>query len=255
MAWIWGSLSYAAAAANNTNPPVQTHNIVITSIEQSLQLDGSTAQSRRARHFYPRSHMPGDIVVNGICRNQEDYQRLAYFVRHNQWAILGTPNGNFQRQQQANVNRLLLLDVPTENNQWRGYVKTFGMTKKGVHDPAPTYQFNFVVIFDNLAENFGISSRIRALHSQGGQPGNGGPPVNPPPPPPPPTPQPSATTWITSAGDTLHSISHKVYGVFYLWINLYRENKDAFPQLVKDALAPIEPGLALSTPPRKELPA
>jgi len=166
MAWQWGSLSYAAAAAGHT-PPTSTHNIIITSIEQGLQLDGSTAQSRRMRQFYPRSHVPGDLVVNGICRSQEEYQQLAYFIRHNQWAILGTPGGNFQRIHSVSTNRLLLLDVPTENNQWRGFIKTFGMTKKGVHDPAPTYTFNFVVVFDDLAQNLGISSRIKKYYDSG----------------------------------------------------------------------------------------
>jgi hypothetical protein len=167
MAWIWGSLSYAAAQEGNENPPLQSHNINITSIEQPLSLDGATAQSRKFRQFYPRAHMPGDITVNGICQSQEEYQRLAYFIRHNQWAILGTPTGNFQRQNQVAVNRMLLLDVPTENNHWRGYIKTFGMTKKGVHDPAPTYTFSFVVIFDDLSENFGISSRVRQYYNSG----------------------------------------------------------------------------------------
>lgn len=164
MSWIWGTLSYTAAVHVTESTQPQIHELYVTGIEQSLQLDGSMAQSRRYRQFYPRSHMPGDIVVSGICKDQEDYQRLAYFIRHNQWAILGSPQGNFQPQFKTNINRMLLLDIPTENNQWRGYVKSFGMTKKGVFDPAPTYNFNFVVIFDDLAENFGISSQIRRYY-------------------------------------------------------------------------------------------
>lgn len=174
MTWIWGSLSYAASGSLDSVPPTVTHNITITSLSQQLQLEGSTAQSRRMRHFYPRAHMPGDIVVEGICRSQDEYQQLAYFIRHNQWAILGTPNGNFQRFDNIASQRLLKLDVPTENNHWRGFVKNFGMTKKGVFQPAPTYSFNLFVVWDDLKENIGISSRMRKYYDGGAQTGDGG---------------------------------------------------------------------------------
>lgn len=162
MAHQWGSLSYTA------DGQFQSHNIFITSISQAQTLDGSSAQSRNGRHFYPRAHMPGDVVVNGYCRSQESYQQLAYFVRHHQRLILNTPNDvRYQFPNSVGSKRLLTLDVPTENTHWRGFIKTFGMNKKGVFEPAPTYSFNFMVIFDGTSENIGISNRVMRYYTAG----------------------------------------------------------------------------------------
>ena len=158
----WGTLYYTS------NGKILSHDIHITSIAQPHTLDGNTAQSRNKRHFYPRSHMPGDIAVQGICVSQQAYQQLAYFIRLHQRAVLNAPNDIRYQFPRSNDSKLLLtLDVPTENTQWHGMVKTFGMTKKGVFEPAPTYTFNFMVIFDSTSENVGLSSRVMRYYSAG----------------------------------------------------------------------------------------
>lgn len=162
MAHQWGELSYYDGAVR------YAHSIFITSITQPHTLSGSTAQSVAQRHFYPRSHIPGDVEVQGICLSQDEYQRLSVFIRKHQRALVNTPNDvRYQFPNSQDSKRLLLLDVPTENTFWRGFVKTFGMTKKGVHVPAPTYTFNFVVIFDQTSENFALSNRVTRFYNSG----------------------------------------------------------------------------------------
>lgn len=161
MSHQWGTLSYESDSA-------QSFEINITSIAQPHSLDGSQAQSRSARHFYPRSHMPGNITVEGYCTTLEDYHSLAYFIRKHQLDLLNAPNDvRFQFPNSQDSKLLLRLDVPTENNHWTGFIKTFAVTKKGVHVVAPTYNFDFVVVFDNTAVNFGLSNRIMRYYTSG----------------------------------------------------------------------------------------
>lgn len=162
MAHNWGTLTYVA------DGNLHSHDIFITSIAQPHTLTGDTAQSKNMRHFYPRSHMPGDIAVTGFCKSQASYQELAYFIRHHQRLLLNTPNDiRYQFPNSNDSRRLMRLDVPTENNHWGGFIKTFGMTKKGVFVPAPTYTFNFVVVFDNTSENVGLSNRTVRNYAAG----------------------------------------------------------------------------------------
>lgn len=42
---------------------------------------------------------------------------------------------------------------------------SFQVTNKGVQDPAPTYEFNFFVAFDKMAENIGISHLIKKTYT------------------------------------------------------------------------------------------
>lgn len=162
MAHQWGELSYLDDSI------VQSHPIYIVSISQPQSLSGSTAQSANYRHFYPRSHLPGDIEVQGFCKSQDEYQQLALFIRQHQRALLNTPNDvRYQFPNSQDSQRLLLLDVPTEQTHWRGFVKTFGMVKKGVFVPAPTYTFNLVVVFDSTSENFALSNRVNQYYKSG----------------------------------------------------------------------------------------
>lgn len=161
MAHQWGTLSYDSGFA-------QRFNINITSIAQPQSLEGTQAQSRNKRHFYPRSHMPGDIAVAGYCTTLDDYHNLAYFIRKHQLALLNAPaDVRFQFPNSADSKLLLRLDVPTENNHWSGFIKNFTVTKKGIHVVAPTYTFDFVVVFDNTAVNFGLSNRIMRYYTSG----------------------------------------------------------------------------------------
>lgn len=162
MAHQWGELSYYSGAT------LRSHPINITSITQPHTLSGASAQSVKQRHFYPRSHIPGDVAVAGICLSQDEYQQLSKFIRIHQKAILDTPNDvRYQFPNSQDSKLLMLLDVPTEQTQWRGFVSQFGMIKKGVFVPAPTYTFNFVVVFDSTSQNFALSNRVTANYRAG----------------------------------------------------------------------------------------
>jgi hypothetical protein len=159
----WGSLSYISAVGTNIQP------ITITSLEQPQQLDGATYQSRNARHFYPRSHMPGDVAVEAIADSPEELQQIAYFIRQHQITLLNTPGGNFQFPTSSSSQTMLTLSVPTENRTWRGFIKNFSYVKKGILVVAPTYSFSLTVIFDDTSKNIGISNRIHAFYQAGVQ--------------------------------------------------------------------------------------
>lgn len=162
MAHQWGELSYYSGST------FYSHNINITSITQPHTLDGTSAQSVKQRHFYPRSHIPGNIQVAGICLSQDEYQRLSRFIRVHQKAILDTPNDvRYQFPNSTDSKLLMLLDVPTEQTQWKGFVEKFGMVKKGVFVPAPTYTFDFVVVFDQTSQNFALSNRVNRYYKAG----------------------------------------------------------------------------------------
>lgn len=154
----WGTLQY-------TSTSLQQHPIMITSFSQSQELDGETKQSRTGRFFYPRSHMPGDIAIEGICSSQDEYQELALFVRKHQRLMLTVKR--ISQLQDDDVAKLLTLDIPTEQVRVRGFIKQFGMVKKGVFVPAPTYTFNFLVVLDNTARNIGISNRVKRYYAKG----------------------------------------------------------------------------------------
>lgn len=135
---------------------------------QPLMLSGSSAQSRTRKHFYPRSHAPGDINVRGRCESQHHYQRLAQFIRKHQREMVSMPpNERFTRINTTNpgYHRLLRLSIPHEPLYVRGWIEDFSITKRGVHDPAPQYSFNFFVVFDQSARDIGISHRIQKYYS------------------------------------------------------------------------------------------
>lgn len=161
MAHPWGELSYFDGV-------LRSHQIYIVSMSQSQSLSGATAQSVKQLHFYPRSHVPGDVTIEGFCKSQDEYQRLSVFIRRHQQAMLNTPNDiRYQFPNSQDSRRLMLLDVPTEKTFWRGFIKDFGMTKKGVFVPAPTYTFNFVVVFDPTSQNFALSNRVSRYYNSG----------------------------------------------------------------------------------------
>lgn len=159
----WGTISYT------DNEGFKSFDLKVTSIAQPLTLDGSSAQTRTKKQFYPRSYVPGDIAVEGICDSQDHYQQLALFIREHQLSIL-----NANRSERFNTptstagyQHLLLLDIPTEQLQNRGFIKKFGMDKKGLLEPAPKFTFNFTVVFEPNARNFALSSRVRRYYAKG----------------------------------------------------------------------------------------
>ena len=157
------SLSYTIDSTNFRQE------LFVMDLEQTHELSGTTAQSRLYRQFYPRAYAPGDMKVSGRCRSQEEYQQLGLFIREHQRRLLDSPaNVMFNRADLTNpgYQRLLRLSVPSEGIILRGYVQRFTISKRGVHDPAPEYSFDFVVVFDPHAIDIEASSVIQQYFTE-----------------------------------------------------------------------------------------
>lgn len=132
-------------------------------LEQPLTLSGATSQSRLTKSFYPRSYAPGDISVSGRCDSQEELQTLGAFIRDHQMALINVPNTtifNHIDTTTPGFRLLLKLVISGESLGVRGFIGRFTVTKKGVFEPAPQFNFNFTVVFDPQASDISISRAI-----------------------------------------------------------------------------------------------
>jgi hypothetical protein len=156
-------LSYTADGNAHSFP------LFVEEVNQAQSLSVSTAQSRLFKQVYPRSHMPGNISIQGRAVSQGEFQRLGLFVRRHHKALISSPaNINFTR---LNINspgytRMLRLSIPTEGIIVRGFVQSFKVRKRGVFEPAPTYNFDFVVIFDPHSTKVEASSILRQYYDK-----------------------------------------------------------------------------------------
>ena len=138
-------------------------------VSQTNQLSGESSQSRMTKHFYPRAHMPGNYVIEGTCESQSAYAKLAQFIRKHQLAMMNQPVGqDFSRiASHTGYRRLLTLSIPTESIWIRGFVPRFTIQRHGVFEPAPKFNFDFFVVFDQHSTDLRLSSDIRK-YFQGG---------------------------------------------------------------------------------------
>lgn len=151
-----GSLSFYR------NNKLYVHTLWITEIAQEHNITGKRAQSMHVAHWYPKSYAPGDIQITVRCRTQKDYQRLANLVHFHHHTMLETPGLRFSgRRNSTGLRHLMLLRVPSESLTIHGWIPTFTLTKRGVFDPAPQYQFGFFAAIDPYSSNPIISHQIR----------------------------------------------------------------------------------------------
>lgn len=68
-------------------------NLWVEEFETSFELQGSYAQSRDVRRFYPRSFGQPIILMSGRVANTTEYNRLASFIRTTQIGALHSGNG------------------------------------------------------------------------------------------------------------------------------------------------------------------
>lgn len=66
----------------------------------------------------------------------------------------------------AGFRRLLQLSIPTEGILVRGWAENFSVVNKGFADPAPKYNFDFFVVFDQMSEDIGISHTIKGVYNE-----------------------------------------------------------------------------------------
>jgi len=137
----------------------------VTGIEQALNLKVIKGVSRLATMVYPRSYMPGNYEIKGMCETQQSYHELSFFIRTHQRAIAEAPaTDRFARVRSGNTSgyaRLLRLAIPSEGIYVRGWVEKFGVINKGVFDPAPTYNFSFFIVHDLFSKDIGISNMLK----------------------------------------------------------------------------------------------
>lgn len=146
------------------------HPMWVTEISQTHALSGSQQQGRLSRQFYPRGYMPGDYAVQGICRNQKEYQQLALFIRRHHRDLINVPSTEVFSQLDINApgyRRLLKFSLASEGILGRGFISTFTISKRGVMEPAPKFAFNFRAVFDAHSTNLHISRALTEYYKRG----------------------------------------------------------------------------------------
>jgi hypothetical protein len=64
--------------------------LYVTGMQSAWQVQGSTAQARRSRSFYPQHLAQSDLTIVGQCSSQHEYDLLVQFVhRHHKTALGG----------------------------------------------------------------------------------------------------------------------------------------------------------------------
>lgn len=164
-----GSLRYQKILPNGViiTPSIS---LWITHLQQDNQLVGPTAQSRNTRHFYPRSYGPGDLIIQGIAPDQHSYQELAAFIRGHQEYLLTNLKPTISSGNDKYISKyqgLLNLNIPSEQIYYFGWVGTFMLQKRGVFEPAPKWDFNFIIARDENSENVAISHAIKKQFTGG----------------------------------------------------------------------------------------
>jgi hypothetical protein len=154
-----------ATLSYNYNNTVRQIDLYVNTLAQPHRLTGASAQSRLAKQFYPRAYAPGNMTVEGVCRNEREYQQLALFIRQHHRVLINTANPiMFTRAGTTGYNRLLRLNVPSEGILYRGYIENFSVSKRGVFNVAPPFEFEFVVIFDPHAKAITPSTLVRQFY-------------------------------------------------------------------------------------------
>lgn len=122
----------------------------ITRISQPNQLSGQSYQSRFTKHFYPRYYSPGNLSVECITNSQQNYQEVATFIRGHHKFMANLPTSTYAQSFQANISPFLMtLSIPNEGILLQGIVPSFNLNKKGVFDPAPAFNFDFIILYDS----------------------------------------------------------------------------------------------------------
>jgi hypothetical protein len=132
----------------------------VMEVEQTHELSGSTYQSQYYQHFYGKSYAPGPVTVNGRVPTQAHYDALAEFIRKHQLLLINQPGAsNLLNPNPSDPYSLplLTLAVPSEGLNLEGYVTGFqGGAKR--FNPAPPFNFDFVVINDAHSVGVNVSS-------------------------------------------------------------------------------------------------
>lgn len=138
------------------------HTLWVTEIEQPHTMNGSRHQSAHVAHWYPRSYQPGDLSVTIRCRTQADYQRLTNMVRLHHRTMMEIPGLRFSgRANSTGLRHLLRFHLPSESINVHGWIPSWTLTKKGVHEVAPEYTFNFFTAIDPYSSDPIVSHQIR----------------------------------------------------------------------------------------------
>ena len=141
------SVGFNVSAADNrpnyrqfTSPQDTTQfDLWVTEVSYGYQLVGSDAASRFYNKFYPQYFRKNPIQVQGVCRDEIEYNALAKFIR----------------EQQVNAtidhNNLFLLEIPGAGIKAIGVIPNFqaGIDSQNQGIPvAPEFNFEFIVFRD-----------------------------------------------------------------------------------------------------------
>lgn len=116
----------------------------VTEANTGYGMKGVNATSRYFKKFYSQSYEQKNIVVNGVCVDEAEYNHLASFIREQQ--VDAT----------TDHNNLLYLEIPPAGIKAVGLINSFngGVTTENTGVMiAPTFTFEFFVV-KNLNDRF-----------------------------------------------------------------------------------------------------
>lgn len=159
----------------------------VEDMSANFEMTGSTAQSRELRQFIPHNVVQPSVTVIGRAPNSFQYNRLSAFIRASHWNALHLDAlGSSVRHENylgktmtVPTIRLIIRNrsdgpfpysgrhVKGVHVPWavEGYVKSMGAGAKR-HDPAPQFQFEFLISESLMKPNLGLWRDTRVYGSQ-----------------------------------------------------------------------------------------
>jgi len=145
-----GSLVDPYSQQLNNSKKLFSQDLWIEKLTQDNGIEGQSYQSRFTRHFYPRYYSPGNLSVSCITNSQEKYQEMAMFIRSHHKFMANLPTSTYANAFDNGMSPFLMtLSIPNEGILMQGIVDSFNLNKKGVFDPAPKFNLNFIILYDS----------------------------------------------------------------------------------------------------------
>lgn len=149
-------------------------------VQASFGLSGSTGQSQMLREFFPHNINDVTLTVTGQCANTTQYNKLAQFVRTQQWLALknisnGTPstalvalqlNSTYDGKTAPSVPKTPTYKGPHRPWLVTGYITSIAAGATA-HEVAPEFTFGFEVVTANDQSGIWSDETVQASQLKG----------------------------------------------------------------------------------------
>ena len=153
-AQLYRSQYKATVGTIEKNPVQDTTSIIdlyVTEVNYGYAIEGEEHTSKYYSRFYPTSAVLRDVTVNGIARDEREYEDLAFWIR------------NVQSDIARGYISHMGLRVPATGIDIWGHIPMFNVSIGGYGNPVPVgiqYQFRMVIIKDKTDPKSVLSSNV-----------------------------------------------------------------------------------------------